>query len=180
MNKEKMLTELFGEIEVTEDSIMSEARQIFKYQESVGNPYSMHVAFEFATKELEKLKQRQETRPHETIVNGRPINVYDLVTHLRHQKEWSATAFGPAEKVDRTEGIFDHMQKEIEEAREKPHDIEEWIDIAMLAFDGAWRNGATPEEIAGVLFEKLQKNRNREWPDWTKADPNKAIEHNGH
>lgn len=131
---------------------------------------------------LLKKKQHQspETGQVDAIVNGRPINVYDLVTHLRHQKEWSATAFGPADKVNRTEGIFDHMKKEIEEAREKPQDIEEWIDIAMLAFDGAWRNGATPKEIAGVLFGKLQKNRNREWPDWTEADPNKAIEHNGH
>lgn len=124
-------------------------------------------------------EQNSEQRPNETIVIGREVDVYDLVTHLRHQKEWSAKAFGPSDIIDRTEGVLDHMKKEIEEARAMPNDIEEWIDIVMLAFDGAWRNGATPEQIAGTLFAKLRKNENRTWPDWRTADPNKAIEHNG-
>lgn len=102
---------------------------------------------------------------------------YDLVEHLKRQKAWSEKAFGPAEIVDRTNGVLDHMEKEIEEARENPTDTEEWIDLAMLAFDGAWRNGATPKEIAEVLQKKLKKNENRDWPDWRNADPNKAIEH---
>jgi hypothetical protein len=102
---------------------------------------------------------------------------YDLVQHLKRQKAWSEKAFGPTEKVDRTEGVLDHMKKEIKEARINPTDTEEWIDLAMLAFDGAWRNGATPEKIAEVLKRKLEKNEKREWPDWTNADPKKAIEH---
>lgn len=104
-------------------------------------------------------------------------NYYDLVFHLRNQIAWSKKTFGPSEKIDRTEGVIDHLKKEIQEASDNPTDTEEWIDIAMLAFDGAWRNGATAEEVAGVLKHKLQKNIKREWPDWKDIDPDKAIEH---
>lgn len=102
---------------------------------------------------------------------------YDLVKHIERQKRWSEMAFGPIKSVDRTNGVLDHMTKEIEEVRKNPKDTEEWIDLMMLSIDGAWRNGATPEEIAYTLEMKLKKNMRREWPDWREADPEKAIEH---
>ena len=56
-------------------------------------------------------------------------------------------------------------------------DLYEWIDIVLLALDGAWRAGYSPATIAEALEAKQSKNENREWPDWRTADPNKAIEH---
>lgn len=47
----------------------------------------------------------------------------------------------------------------------------------ILALDGAWRTGASPEQIIATLKAKQAKNEARTWPDWRTADPNKAIEH---
>jgi hypothetical protein len=61
---------------------------------------------------------------------------------------------------------------------QKPRDLIEWVDVILLAIDGAWRAGFTPEQIAAGIATKQDKNKRREWPDWRTADPNKAIEHN--
>lgn len=98
----------------------------------------------------------------------------DLVGHLWRQREFSARAFGPGPRVH---GILDHIRRELDEVLREPGDLSEWIDVAMLAFDGAWRSGATPSQIAAALHTKLVKNEAREWPDWRKSDPDKAIEH---
>src|SRR5688572_20074944 len=98
----------------------------------------------------------------------------DLVRHLRRQSAFSFKAFGPGE---RTKGVLDHIRKELSEIERDPKDLSEWIDVVLLAFDGAWRAGFTPEEIAAALVAKQSKNEGRVWPDWRTADPNKAIEH---
>ncbi len=99
---------------------------------------------------------------------------YDLIAHLERQRAFSLKAFGPGE---RTNGILDHITKEIEEVREQPDDIMEWIDLILLALDGAWRAGFEPTEIARKLALKQSINEGRDWPDWRTADPQKAIEH---
>jgi hypothetical protein len=99
---------------------------------------------------------------------------YDLVAHLYRQRAFSFRTFGPGH---RTAGVLDHIRKELGEIERDPDDLEEWIDAMLLIFDGAWRRGFEPEEIAYCLLAKLIKNENRQWPDWRTADPNKAIEH---
>ena len=76
-----------------------------------------------------------------------------------------------------TKGVIDHLKKEIEEIESEPDDLEEWIDVMTLAIDGAWRSGYEPHEIAKALGFKLQKNINRDWPDWRTQPADKAIEH---
>ena len=98
----------------------------------------------------------------------------NLIKHLRRQRKFSFNTFGPGE---RTEGILDHIRKELKEIEEAPADLEEWIDVVMLALDGAWRAGYTPLEIANALANKQKKNEARNWPDWRTAEPGKAIEH---
>lgn len=71
----------------------------------------------------------------------------------------------------------DQIAKELNEIREAPEDISEWVDVIILAFDGAWRAGWEPQQIIDATIEKQGKNENREWPDWRTADPDKAIEH---
>lgn len=99
---------------------------------------------------------------------------FSLRQHLEAQREFSAEAFGPGPRVA---GILDHITKEIEEVRQKPGDLEEWIDLVLLSFDGALRTGATSDDICEALEAKLEKNMQREWPDWRTSDPTKAIEH---
>lgn len=98
----------------------------------------------------------------------------DLVAHLQRQHEWSIRTFGPGA---RTAGVIDHIRKELREIEESPNDLSEWIDVAILAFDGAWRAGYTPEEIAAALAAKQAKNESRTWPDWRTMPADKAIEH---
>lgn len=103
---------------------------------------------------------------------------FDLVSHLHRQIEFSERTFGPGE---RTDGVCDHIRKELREvqddaARGLPT-LAEWVDVIILAFDGAWRSGATPEQITQAIVAKQSKNEGRKWPDWRTADPTKAIEH---
>lgn len=106
---------------------------------------------------------------------------YDLLVHLRRQMIFSQGAFGPGK---RTQGIIDHIKKELIEVESEAmqdgtagDELEEWIDLVLLALDGAWRCANTVEDVVKALSRKLVKNENRQWPDWRTADPEKAIEH---
>lgn len=103
---------------------------------------------------------------------------FDLLSHLRRQIDFSERTYGPG---DRTLGVCDHISKELIEVVSdlvagRPT-LPEWVDVIILAFDGAWRSGATPEQIVAAIVAKQTKNEGRKWPDWRTADPGKAIEH---
>ena len=98
----------------------------------------------------------------------------NLIEHLHHQREWSARTFGPGA---RTAGVVDHIRKELREIESSPADLSEWIDVVILALDGAWRAGYTPEEVITALLAKQAKNERRDWPDWRTMPTDKAIEH---
>lgn len=85
-----------------------------------------------------------------------------------------AVTIGPGPRVA---GVLDHIRKECNEVAAKPDDLSEWIDIVILALDGAWRSGATPQQIVAALAAKQAKNEARAWPDWRTMSPDKAIEH---
>ncbi|AZW33495.1 DUF550 domain-containing protein [Bordetella bronchiseptica] len=87
---------------------------------------------------------------------------------------FSAKTFGPGA---RTRGIVDHIRKELVEVLEQSESPAEWIDIVLLALDGAWRTGATAGQVVQALRDKQIHNESRSWPDWRDCDPNKAIEH---
>ena len=99
---------------------------------------------------------------------------FDLIAHLRRQRAFSESTFGPG---GRAKGVIDHIRKELREIAADPTDVTEWIDVIILALDGAWRTGSTPEQIVEALADKQAKNESRTWPDWRTADPEKAIEH---
>lgn len=100
-----------------------------------------------------------------------------LVEHLRKQIEWSRNTFGPENRVH---GICDHIRKEVEEVIASNGSLKEWIDIVILGFDGAWRSGASPEQIIAELVAKMERNYSRTWPDWRTMPSDKAIEHVRH
>ena len=99
---------------------------------------------------------------------------FDFLAHIRRHMAFSERTFGPG---PRAAGVVDHIRKELREIEAAPHDLEEWIDVLMLALDGAWRSGATPEQIVAQLVAKQTKNEGRKWPDWRTAPLGKAIEH---
>ena len=94
--------------------------------------------------------------------------------HLLNQRMWSEKTFGPGK---RTKGIVDHISKELKEILEDPEDLKEWVDVIILAFDGAWRAGYTPYQILMGIKLKQLENEKRLWPDWTTMSENEAIEH---
>lgn len=109
---------------------------------------------------------------------GKPVGTQpiasDLLAHLRRQREFSERTFGPGA---RTKGVLDHIRRELVEIEGKPHDVYEWIDVVLLALDGAWRAGHSPEDIVLALAVKQERNERRTWPDWRTQPADKAIEH---
>jgi hypothetical protein len=106
--------------------------------------------------------------------HAEPAQTFDLVAHLHRQKAFSLKTFGPG---IRTEGVVDHIRKELAEILACPEDLMEWIDVVLLGLDGAWRSGAAPEQITAALAAKLAKNEARAWPDWRAVPVGTAIEH---
>ena len=100
--------------------------------------------------------------------------MFNLAKHLKDQFKFSVEAFGPP---NGSVGVIDHIEKELVEVKAKPQDLEEWIDLLILASDGAMREGHTVEDIIMMWEFKLAKNKKRKWPDWKTAEPGKAIEH---
>lgn len=98
----------------------------------------------------------------------------DLIEHIVKQRKFSIKTFGYGM---RTKGITNHIRKELKEIEDNPEDLEEWIDVVILALDGAWRVGYSPEEIVKVLQQKLIKNKNRKWPDYKQFLEDQEIEH---
>ena len=111
-------------------------------------------------------------RPNMTPTSD--TSTFDMLAHLRRQAEFSARTFGPGARV---EGVTDHIAKELVEVRESGGDLAEWIDVVILALDGCWRSGASPEQIVAAMVAKQTKNEGRRWPDWRTAPAGKAIEH---
>ena len=99
---------------------------------------------------------------------------FNLFQHLIRQQKWSEKTFGPG---PRPYGICNHIRKELREIEEFPNDLSEWIDVAILALDGAWRAGYGPDEIIGGLIRKQEINEGRKWPDWRQFTNGEAIEH---
>lgn len=124
------------------------------------------------------LWRRVRTVFSSSIGNDRPAGLpaspasFDLLQHLRRQKTWSETTFGLG---SRPQTIINHIRKELLEIESTPHEVEEWIDVVLLALDGAWRTGASPEAIVEALVAKQTKNESRSWVQPT--SPDQPIEH---
>ena len=122
---------------------------------------------------LEELEE-QFAALRSTVQQARLESAVIDAAYLEHQREFSLATFGPGA---RTLGILDHIRKELLEIEAEPDDLGEWVDVIILAFDGAYRAGHEPQAILTAIAAKQARNEARTWPDWRTADPNKAIEH---
>jgi hypothetical protein len=158
---------LLDEINSTESAvakIMAQFEPRREDSDTTGQMPVVHMVMWITKTLLARTKQAERER----------LPSLDLVTYIRAQREWSEKTFGHGEHTDR---ICDRIHKEFFEIKAAPHDILEWIDVAILALDGAWRAGYTEQQIIDALKDKQLKNFARAWPDWRTAPPNKAIEH---
>lgn len=69
-------------------------------------------------------------------------------------RDWSKATFGPGR---RTKGLLEHIRRELDEVAAAPDDLVEWVDVVLLAFDGYWRHGGTPE---GFVFSMKRPRSN--------------------
>lgn len=75
-----------------------------------------------------------------------------LLHYIQRQNDWSARVF-PNKTVH---SITSHIRKEIkQELQPHPQDLIEWIDVVILAFDGAYTDGFTPQQIVRALEDWL-------------------------
>lgn len=111
---------------------------------------------------------------HEPLTPPKPPAPFDFAAHLQRQADFSLRTFGPGPRV---EGVTDHIAKELQEVRDSKGDLKEWVDVVILGLDGAWRSGATPQQIIEAIVAKQAKNEGRTWPDWRTAPEGQAIEH---
>jgi hypothetical protein len=106
------------------------------------------------------------------------LEALDLVKHLYRAREFSFSTFGPPN--GKPSGVIDHLRKELVEvdsALSREDRLDEWVDIMILAMDGAMRDHWTPRELVTALVDKQARNEARKWPDWRTCEPGKAIEH---
>jgi hypothetical protein len=117
--------------------------------------------------------QPPELGPKPPQLAGKPPELA-MARFIEDLSRWSLDTFGPG---PRAAAILDHLGKELAEIEASPDSLEEWIDAAMLALDGAVRSGVSPDEVVAALVTKLKVNQSRSWPDWRTAPPGRAIEH---
>lgn len=115
-----------------------------------------------------------DTPPSQDWPVAEMSRAFDFHAHLVRQRTFSEKTFGPG---PRTAGVLDHIRKELIEIEAAPADLSEWIDVVILALDGAWRAGHSPDQIIGALVVKQDRNEARVWPDWRTAPTDRAIEH---
>lgn len=94
--------------------------------------------------------------------------------HLRAHIAWSLKTFGPG---PRPVGLVKHIEKELLEIQKAPDDLEEWIDVIILAIDGATRCGPghTPDEVLDMLEFKQKKNFSRVFVAKGPDEPNEHV-----
>lgn len=80
---------------------------------------------------------------------------------MNRRYAWSLKTFG---KGQRTKGIIAHIQCELKEVEAAPDDLMEWVDLLLLALDGAARAGHSSKTVITGIHEKHKINQAREWP----------------
>lgn len=109
----------------------------------------------------------------------------NLEQHLLRQMAFSHSTFGPG---TRTNGVIDHIRKELVEVEQSGGSSDEWVDVVILALDGLTRQLAycrgfrdDPHKVAdaacAMIVGKQTRNEARNWPDWRGQSADKAIEH---
>lgn len=97
---------------------------------------------------------------------------HTIADYVARQREWSFDIFGPGARLG---GLTKHIAKELQEILERPNEVMEWVDVVILALDGAWRAGYTPKQIQDAMERKQQINFKRRWP--TPESEDEPVEH---
>jgi hypothetical protein len=110
--------------------------------------------------------------------------IMDFKHYLIRKIQWSIKTFGQGK---RTNGVLQHISREIEEVKGSNGSAKEWVDLVILSLDGLCRelvyNKPGMSEVAAsnaaitLLMEKQLENEAREWPPVDEANQDVAIAH---
>lgn len=100
---------------------------------------------------------------------------FDLIEYLYRLDAWATKTFGP--QSNRVNARLQHIRLELDEIEADPADLEEWVDVVILALGGAMRAGYSAEQVAAAIEAKQAKNEARKWPDWRESDIDRPILH---
>jgi hypothetical protein len=96
----------------------------------------------------------------------------DLAKFFDAKAEWSRDTFGHGHRS----GVIAHIRSELDEIAACPSDLTEWIDVVLLAMDGAARSAcADGASFVAALIEKQRLNERRTWP--SDVPPDAATHH---
>lgn len=76
----------------------------------------------------------------------------NLIPFIERLRAWSDRTFGTDRPLQYN---VDHIRSELLEIEAEPTDVMEWVDVIILALDGAGRGGHSPERIASALLTKM-------------------------
>lgn len=79
---------------------------------------------------------------------------------VENHRNWSYATFGTGRQ---TIGLIRHIEKELDELRQTPDELSEWIDVMILALDGYLRHGGTVENALRDMQAKQKINLARRW-----------------
>lgn len=96
-----------------------------------------------------------------------------LREYIQRHIEWSRETFGEGGQANK---ICNHIERELDEIRDNPSDLYEWVDVIILAIDGAWRAGYSPVQIINGLIHKQALNFDRKWNLGEGDIPNVHVE----
>lgn len=109
-------------------------------------------------------------KPTEPVIDGPPCPgrvQLDLARFFDAKAAWSRATFGAGHRS----GVIAHIRSELDEIAACPSDLTEWIDVVLLAMDGAARSaGADGAAFVAALIEKQRRNERRTWPSDTPSD----------
>lgn len=97
----------------------------------------------------------------------------DLECFWNEHAEWSQQTFGSDQERGPV-GPLNHLAKEVQEALESPHDLNEYADLLLLTFDATRRAGFSHSSLVSAAWNKLERNRQREWQ---KPNADGSVEH---
>lgn len=97
----------------------------------------------------------------------------DLPALLERQFAWSSRTFGEGY---RSTALIEHIRRELLEIEADPTDPMEFIDVALLALDGAWRcRKISGELVALLMIQKMAINRARRWGPVSDDKPTEHV-----
>ncbi len=148
----------------------------------------MHEAAEASRRRMDELEamvaEISELRAQRDRMQRKSTRAVEISRFLAEKARWSRRTFGDG---PRTKGILAHISKELAEIMADPLDLEEWIDVFMLATDGYWRawvarnpeRSGDMEQMAQDFIDGIRakhaKNEARQWPAAKSQD--EPVEH---